>query len=717
MELREPDGERDPCAFGAAVCAQDLRPAPSPILLIEDDSERAFREPTHDRDALRPGITLSAHLITDGRAKTLGSLGLRTDGTRRDARQMAALTLLERFARVERDLVVAAGTRYGDLRLIDAVHQRGFRFVLLVPRSHSLVRATAEARLPSRGTSHLVDLLKATAWRTVAVDHPISGRAMDYQIADLGPVEIAPGIPGRLVVSQTGGIHGLNPGTLIALASKEGVRDADLVRAIAWTRWIWPVTRRDERAARNGPAGAGEGQATLQGPQLARAMAGRPNIAIMRHQDEITARDAAACPAEDARRRVLAQARNELTVAELFAGAGGMGLGFLLARQRGSLYRLLVSAEVEPIYVQTLAFSHAAFASLEGQRHASAVPKDAGPLDLRSERAMQVVASRVRDAGGLDVLIGGPPCQGFSSANRNTWHSGNPNNKLVDVYLQYVAALRPRVFLMENVQGILWTPPHEATYEHVSVVDSLACQMADLGYTVFPKVLDAVWYGVPQHRNRFFVLGLSRDLGYGREDFGDWGPFPRPTHGPGTGQAYVTVRDAIADLPEVANGRLVDECPYVGPAEADLARNAFLAAMRASAPSGTITDHVTSRHAAYVIERYKLVPPGGNWEDIVEHLTNYADAERTHSSIYRRLRYDEPAITIGHYRKSMLIHPDQHRGLSLREASRLQSFPDWFRFAGGAVGTAGGLSHKQQQLANAVCPLVTAAVAEYVFGI
>ena len=114
-----------------------------------------------------------------------------------------------------------------------------------------------------------------------------------------------------------------------------------------------------------------------------------------------------------------------------------------------------------------------------------------------------------------------------------------------------------------------------------------------------------------------------------------------------------------------------------------------------------------------MIERYRRVPAGGNWEDIAASLTNYANVSRTHSNIYRRLEWMKPAITIGHYRKSMLVHPDQHRGFSLREASRLQSFPDWFRFAGG-TSRDGGLMHKQQQLANAVCPLVTKALAELI---
>ena len=136
--------------------------------------------------------------------------------------------------------------------------------------------------------------------------------------------------------------------------------------------------------------------------------------------------------------------------------------------------------------------------------------------------------------------------------------------------------------------------------------------------------------------------------------------------------------------------------------------------MRQGADPGVITDHITSRHADYVIDRYKEIPPGGNWQNIKDKMTNYADLNRTHSNIYRRLTWSDPSVTIGHYRKSMLIHPEQHRGLSLREAARLQSFPDWFMFSGTTDGRKGGLMHKQQQVANAVCPLLTKAIAEFI---
>jgi DNA-cytosine methyltransferase len=433
----------------------------------------------------------------------------------------------------------------------------------------------------------------------------------------------------------------------------------------------------------------------------------RANIAIARRQDTRSAADAISAVVAERQPR-LGKAARILNVVELFSGAGGMGLGFLLGGGERARYRIVYSGEVNQIFAQTLRANHLEIARIDRGRLASRVPQDLWPVDLREHRQLQNAAASAKEFGGAHVLIGGPPCQGFSMANRNSWAGSNPNNHLVDVFIRYVEKLRPLAFLLENVQGILWTPKHRST---VSVVDVIERRMQRAGYILFPKLLDAVWYGVPQHRTRFFLLGLHRDLAYRRDSFDEWGPFPRPAFEGGV-DAYTTVRQAIADLPQIRNGQDLEELPYAEPSASELAKNTFLRFVRSGAPRHFISDHVTSRHADYVIDRYRRIPAGGNWEDIRDSFTNYADVSRTHSNIYRRLRWDEPSITIGHYRKSMLVHPTQHRGLSLREAARLQSFPDWFRFAGSADGGQGGLVHKQQQLANAVCPLVTKAIAE-----
>lgn len=120
------------------------------------------------------------------------------------------------------------------------------------------------------------------------------------------------------------------------------------------------------------------------------------------------------------------------------------------------------------------------------------------------------------------------------------------------------------------------------------------------------------------------------------------------------------------------------------------------------------SQNLVSLNNELVIKRYKHIPQGGNWRDIPDYLmTNYADKERCHSGIYKRLKADEPSVVISNYRKSMLIHPFQDRGLSVREAARIQSFPDDFYFEG-------PISHIQQQIGNAVPPLLAKAVIQQI---
>jgi DNA-cytosine methyltransferase len=518
---------------------------------------------------------------------------------------------------------------------------------------------------------------------------------------------------------SSGSIEGYSRGVLVGVASlRESLALADVAHLLGWVRWVRTIARRAERTkAVTLPEekGAARIESTPKKAQILLNLPVRANLQIARRIDEQAAAERSADLFAGCNlRKAITAERKDLQVVELFAGAGGMGLGFLNAeREDGRRYRVIASAEIHPVYTHTLAHNHRV---LRDQRLVpdDAVPDCSEPMDLRTAEAADRIRSAARNAGGVDVLIGGPPCQGFSSANRNSWSSSNPNNQLVDTFIDYVGMLRPRVFLMENVQGILWTPQSDRDSRELSVAEHVVARLAGLGYQVHVKLLDAAWYGVPQHRSRFFLLGIHQELGYHRDLFGAWGPFPAPTHGPGTQRSYVAIAEAIRDLPEIANGGGGDELPYTAtqpPADS------LLRYLRHGAPGDVIWDHVASRHAGYVIERYRRIPPGGNWQDVADMMTNYADVDRTHSNIYRRLVWDDPSITIGHYRKSMIVHPSQHRGLSLREAARLQSFPDWFRFAGSPQRLGGGLSYKQQQLANAVCPLVTRAVADFVLDL
>jgi DNA (cytosine-5)-methyltransferase 1 len=159
----------------------------------------------------------------------------------------------------------------------------------------------------------------------------------------------------------------------------------------------------------------------------------------------------------------------------------------------------------------------------------------------------------------------------------------------------------------------------------------------------------------------------------------------------------VTVREAIADLPVLRNGASVSSLRYRSAPVSEYARQ-----MRGRLR--ICSNHLVTESHPDIIKRYWHVPQGGNWSDIPKRLmANYQDRSRCHTGIYRRLKWDEPSVVIGNFRKNMLIHPTQNRGLSVREAARLQSFPDWFEFHG-------SIGFQQQQVGNAVPPLLARAV-------
>jgi DNA-cytosine methyltransferase len=691
--------------------ADYLQSHSSGIVVVEDNAARSNRRSVAGltRPGATPHVLVRLHQVGASGPAILEERGYRTGSRHKGGRRVAiALAMIDHLREMRKTpFVIVAGTTYGTNRLFVAgLVSRGLNFATEIrPSTHVLPLDTQAGRRRRKPVGARM-LLGGADWKHCEISVPGAKAAVEYYAADLGNVRLGRRLSCRLVAAQTGGIPGLHRGTVFVLTSagREGLKQ--ILEAVGWARWIRPAVRRQEHQALR-PQGEATCNAAVVDPLPVPA---RSNILLSRQYDEDTPWEQLKLSSKDRDSRGALASFQRINVVELFAGAGGMGLGFLMAGAKRARYRMVFSGEAHPIYAQTLKLNHEMLRSVRRERDLT--PRDSHPVDLRTLEALREIKARAKECGGAHMLIGGPPCQGFSSANRNSWHGGNPHNELVKVFVQYVASLRPMLFLMENVQGILWTPRTGAS--SASVVSHLARRFKAMGYSVFPKLLDAVWYGAPQHRSRLFLLGISSDLGYHVDDFGSWGPFPLPSHGPGTRSSYVTVRDAIADLPAVANGESRELIPYRGPARDVLARNGFLRLMRVHAPADVISDHVTSRHADYVIDRYREIPAGGNWESIAAKLTNYTAVERTHSNIYRRLTWDDPSITIGHYRKSMLVHPRQHRGLSLREASRLQGFPDWFRFAGSTNGNNAGLVHKQQQLANAVCPLVTKAIAEFV---
>jgi DNA (cytosine-5)-methyltransferase 1 len=341
---------------------------------------------------------------------------------------------------------------------------------------------------------------------------------------------------------------------------------------------------------------------------------------------------------------------------DLFAGAGGMSLGAEMAG-----VDTMIAVELH----------HAAFETYRHNHPACTV------LQMGVEHLQNLAAPYPSD----DLIVfGGPPCQGFSTSNQRTRTASNTKNWMFQAFVAFVKRTTPAWVIFENVRGILET-------EGGLFARQIRKDLERLGYRCTQGLLNAADFGVPQARNRFFIIGRLEAE-----------PPALPTGGH---LPIVTVEEALHDLPELTNGATKDIMPYRGDAVSVYAR-----LMRGELDR--CSGHIVSRNAEGVVERYPYIPPGGNWADIPEDMMgSYKDRTRCHTGIYRRLEPSRPSIVIGNFRKNMLIHPHEHRGLSVREAARLQSFPDSFVFKG-TIGL------QQQQVGNAVPPLLAKAVFETV---
>ena len=340
------------------------------------------------------------------------------------------------------------------------------------------------------------------------------------------------------------------------------------------------------------------------------------------------------------------------TGVDIFSGAGGLSLGAINA---GIEVKLAI--EKDSFAAKTFSRNHPGVTVL--------------PEDISKINPKEYINNRPF------IVFGGPPCQGFSMSNTKTRNPKNKNNFLFYEFVRFVKELQPDWFLFENVEGI-------TGYNDGKTVEQIKELFKEIGYETTEEVLYASDYGVPQHRNRFFMVGNRLGIEF---------RFPRKHLN------VVNVSDAISDLPELENGSKVYSLPYQKPVS-DI--STYAKKMRRG--SREALQNLVSRNMDYVLERYKYIKQGQNWKAIPAHLMqNYANVQNCHSGIYKRLNASLPSVVISNYRKNMLIHPFEDRGLSVREAARLQSFPDAFVFEGSIV-------HIQQQIGNAVPPLLAEAI-------
>jgi DNA (cytosine-5)-methyltransferase 1 len=358
----------------------------------------------------------------------------------------------------------------------------------------------------------------------------------------------------------------------------------------------------------------------------------------------------------------------KLSVIDLFCGAGGLSEGF---RQAG--FHVLAGND----------FFEAAGKTFEATHPEAKFFGD--PIQQLSAEKLLSETGLVR--GELTCLVGGPPCQAFSVYNHQRgMHDARAS--LFREYLRLVEGLSPEWVVMENVTGILSAGGGEA-------VQAIIRSLNELGYAVEYRTLKAEEFGVPQERRRVVFIGNR---------IGSPVLWPTPTHGHGR-IPFVTVWDAIGDLPSLANGEArAERLKYRCASFSDFQRT-----MRGNAVS--IANHQASRLSSINEQRMEHIPEGGSWRDIPHELlpAGMKKARRCdHTKRYGRLRragLSSTILTKCDIHWGAYIHPEQSRSLTVREAARLQSFPDWFEFAGSRT-------EQYVQVGNAVPPLLGRKVAE-----
>ena len=381
--------------------------------------------------------------------------------------------------------------------------------------------------------------------------------------------------------------------------------------------------------------------------------------------------------------------RRAPTFIDLFAGAGGLTEGF---KQAG--FTCLLGTDFDAHCAATHKFNH------------PEVPFYDGSVETLSARKLHGFLGKKTS---IDLVIGGPPCQGFS-VNAPLRHWNDPRNHLFNHFVRIVDTLQPRFVVFENVPGLI-------SLEGGRVVDAIYKAFARVGYRLKHKILFAAHYGIPQERWRLFFIGTRMPRTEIR--------FPYPTHyaegvANFTGgkeltfsakpqslfeqlKKFVSVREAIGDLPPLTSQEGSDEAEYSREPLTEYQR-----LMRGE--SAILWHHVAPRLAPINLERMKHIPPGGSWRDIPHDLLplGMKRARRSdHTKRYGRLHPDRLCCTVmtkcdphwGSY-----FHWNQERVLTAREAARIQSFPDSYRFIGPQV-------RQYVQVGNAVPPLLARSIA------
>ena len=385
-----------------------------------------------------------------------------------------------------------------------------------------------------------------------------------------------------------------------------------------------------------------------------------------------------------------------MKILDTFAGAGGFSLGFDLT---GS-FKIIGAIEMDQWAADTFKHNHPLANVLVGDIQ-----------NYDAEFLLDTFTERP------DIILGGPPCQGFSIANRKAGDTLDPRNSLFKEFIRLGRVFEPQIMIMENVPNLI----KAKTSSKELVIDIIIKELKDLGYSVYNKILSATDYGVPQIRKRLIVIASKKPLD---------NPFPKPTHS--ANQIYNSLFDeplkntpflwdAISDLPQILACEGAEVMEYICEPKTQ-----FQKSMRAHC--NMVYNHVAMRHSKRMVERFASMSWGQSISDVPDHLkpikrsSNGEFSTNLYDQNNRRMHPEKQCHTIAASFYANFVHPYLNRNFTPREGARIQTFPDWYVFKGKPTVVSHKLLQREgreeekhlgqyNQIGNAVPPLLAKAIA------
>lgn len=358
---------------------------------------------------------------------------------------------------------------------------------------------------------------------------------------------------------------------------------------------------------------------------------------------------------------------------DLFCGAGGFTEGF----KKAGGFKTVLAVDSDQQAINTFSHNHPEI---------NAICEDVSNLSAAT------LSFLIKDS--VDVVIGGPPCQGFSLAGRRL--PEDPKNQLFREYVRIVKTLNPELIIFENVVGLI-------SMQNGSVLEAICEEFTAIGYIISFDILNAANYGVAQARSRFILIGRRS---------GGQIKMPAISHSEQNNNAsfdlfsselkpYISVKEALSNLPEIHQCEGEEEQVFT-----TAPKNEYQMAIRGERMKNVLFNHRATRHSEDVINRYNNMPQGGDIRSLPIEL-------RTKKNNVFRLLDNMPSRTITCNFRTDIIHPWLPRGLTVREAARLQSFDDDYQFFGNLTRKAKYLT-QDDQVGNAVPPLLAKALANHI---